>query len=316
MMLKVGLVGVGAISGSHIPTWIDNENVELVALCDVRPERMEEYPDVKHYTDYEEMLNCEELDIIDICVPTYLHVEYSTMAMNKGINVLCEKPVSLKNGDAEMLYKLATEKNVKFMVAQVLRFWNEYTVLKEIYDTQKYGKLLSGSMIRLSARPRWSWDNWYFDKDRSGLVPFDLHIHDSDFIVYAFGKPKNVRSFRSNTPAQDYLNAVYEFDDFSICTEASWYAPLYPFSAEFRFQFEKAIVANENGAFKIYQLEDDKVIDFSADGGCDDKEISIPKSNGYANEIVYFIDCVLNDKQPSVVKPDELETVISILNNL
>ncbi len=314
-MLKVGLVGVGAISGSHIPTWQKNDNVELVALCDVRKEQMDQYDGVNKYTDYDEMLNNEELDIIDICVPTFLHVEFSLKALNKGINVICEKPVSLKSGDATMLFQVAKENNVKFMIAQVLRFWNEYNILKDIYDSKKYGNLLSGSMIRLSARPKWSWDNWYTDESRSGLVPFDLHIHDADFMVYAFGKPKNVHSYRSNTPTQDYINAVYEFDGFSICSEASWYAAPYPFVAEFRFQFEKAVVANENGSLKIYEA-DGEVIDYSAKNDCEKTEISIPKSSGYENEIVYFIDCVLNNKDQNVVTPDSLETVINILNNL
>lgn len=314
-MLKVGLVGVGAISGSHIPTWLNNENTQLVAICDIREEQMEQYTEIKHYSSYDEMLENEELDIVDICVPTFLHVEFSLKALKKGINVLCEKPVSLKNDDATMLYEVAKQNNVKFMVAQVLRFWNEYVVLKELYENKKYGKLLSGSMIRLSARPKWSWDNWYTDEKRSGLVPFDLHIHDIDFMVFAFGKPKNVTSYRSNTPTQDYINAVYNFGDFSICSEASWYASPYPFKAEFRFQFEKAVVANEDGAFKIYEA-DGEIIDYSAKSECEASDISIPKSNGYQNEIEYFIDCVLNNKQAETVKPDELETVIEILNNL
>ena len=314
-MLKVGLVGVGAISGSHIPTWLNNENTKLIAICDIREEQMEQYAEIKHYSSYDEMLENEELDIVDICVPTFLHVEFSLKALKKGINVLCERPVSLKNDDATMLYEVAKQNNVKFMVAQVLRFWNEYVVLKELYENKKYGKLLSGSMIRLSARPKWSWDNWYTDEKRSGLVPFDLHIHDIDFMVFAFGKPKNVTSYRSNTPTQDYINAVYNFGDFSICSEASWYASPYPFKAEFRFQFEKAVVANEDGAFKIYEA-DGEIIDYSAKSECEASDISIPKSNGYQNEIEYFIDCVLNNKQPETVKPDELETVIEILNNL
>jgi predicted dehydrogenase len=90
------------------------------------------------------------------------------------------------------------------------------------------------------------------DEKRSGLVPFDLHIHDLDFMVYAFGMPKVSRQFRSKRPEQDFISVSYDFDGFSINTEASWYATCYPFTAQFRFQFEKAIVANENGKMKIY----------------------------------------------------------------
>lgn len=76
-MLNVGLIGVGGISGAHIPAWLKSDGVKLVALCDIRPEQMEKYPDIKHYTDFDEMIKNENLDILDICLPTYLHTEYS-----------------------------------------------------------------------------------------------------------------------------------------------------------------------------------------------------------------------------------------------
>ena len=80
-MLKVAVVGVGGISGAHIPAWDEMENAELVALCDIRPERMEQYENKRHYTDFEEMLSNEEIDILDICLPTYLHADYAVKAM-------------------------------------------------------------------------------------------------------------------------------------------------------------------------------------------------------------------------------------------
>ena len=95
-MLKVALVGVGGISGAHIPAWEAMADAELVALCDIRPEQMEKYPDKHHYTDFGEMLDNEQIDILDICLPTYLHADFAVQAMQRGIHVLCEKPVSLK----------------------------------------------------------------------------------------------------------------------------------------------------------------------------------------------------------------------------
>ena len=199
-MLKVGLVGVGGISGAHIPAWQSMEDVELVALCDVRPEQMMRYPELRQYTDMDDMLAKEQLDILDICLPTYLHADAAVKAMERGIHVLSEKPVSLKTEDVHRLYETAKRNNVRFMVAQVLRFWPEYVYLKEIYDSSRYGKLLSGRMARLGHMPGWSWDNWMKDESRSGLVPFDLHIHDLDFMVYTFGKPKQVSSFPCPPP--------------------------------------------------------------------------------------------------------------------
>ena len=159
-MLKVGLVGVGGISGAHIPAWENRADAELVALCDIRTERMERFEntDKRLYADLDEMLANEELDILAICLPTYLHAEVAIKAMDMGINVVTEKPISLKKEDVERVYAAAERNNVKFMVAQVLRFWPEYELLKEIYDSKRYGKLLSGTMTRLGCYPRWSWD--------------------------------------------------------------------------------------------------------------------------------------------------------------
>ena len=134
-MLKVGLCGVGGISGAHIPAWEAMEDAELVALCDVRPGQMEKYPGKRHYTDVDEMLRQEDLDILDICLPTYMHAEVAVRAMERGIHVLCEKPISLRREDVARLYGTARRMNVRFMVAQVLRFWPEYVALREIHDS-------------------------------------------------------------------------------------------------------------------------------------------------------------------------------------
>lgn len=314
-MLKVGMAGIGGISGAHIPAWEAMEETELAALCDIRQECLEKYPDKHLYTDFQEMLNAEQLDILDICLPTYLHADYAVQAMERGIHVICEKPVSLKAEDVERVYEAARRNNVKFMVAQVLRFWPEYDLLKEIYDSGKYGKLLSGSMSRLGGIPKWSWDNWMADEKRSGLVPFDLHIHDLDFLVYAFGKPEDAKVHRAKRPEQDYFSVVYEYPEFFVTTEASWYAAPYPFTASFRFQFEKAILAFERQQCMLYE-EDGTVTDLTEAAEGDTGGINLPKSDAYANEIRYFTKCVLEDRFPERVKPGELRQVIEILRHL
>ena len=312
-MLKVGLVGVGGISGAHIPAWQSMEDVELVALCDVRPEQMMRYPELRQYTDMDDMLAKEQLDILDICLPTYLHADAAVKAMERGIHVLSEKPVSLKTEDVHRLYETAKQNNVRFMVAQVLRFWPEYVYLKEIYDSGRYGKLLSGRMARLGHMPGWSWDNWMKDESRSGLVPFDLHIHDLDFMVYTFGKPKQVSSFRARRPDQDVFTAVYQFDGFYVDSEATWYAASYPFHATYRFQFEKALIVLD-GALTVYEV-DGKTFTVGADGG-ETGGIELPPTNAYANEIRYFADCVKAGRDADRVKEEELETVVKILKGI
>ncbi len=315
-MYKVGLVGVGGITGAHIPAWNNMEDTDLVAMCDIRPEMMEQYDGVRKYTDFDEMLAKEELDILDICLPTNLHVDYAIKAMDKGIHVICEKPISLHKEDVARAYAAAERNNVRFMIAQVVRFMPNYALIKELHDSKKYGKLLSGTMNRLGCYPGWSWDNWMRDETRSGLVPYDLHVHDCDFMVYAFGKPNKQTSFRSKLPEQDYLHVVYEYDDFFIEGSASWYAAPYPFTASFRFQFEKAMVSFDGVKLMVYEVDGD-ILDLSEQSSQEDMgNDNVPKSDGYALEIRYFTDCVTAGVAPSKVKPQELETVIDLLNNI
>lgn len=314
-MLKVGLIGVGGISSAHIPAWESMNNAELVALCDVRPGQMEKYKDTKHcYTNALEMFENEELDIVDICLPTYLHVEYSIMAMERGINVLCEKPISLCAEDVKRVHVLAEKNNVFFMVAHVLRFWNEYEILYSLVKNKTYGKVLSGSMFRLSQFPGWTWDNWMKDENRSGLVPFDLHIHDLDFLIYMFGEPQSVTNYRSKREDQDYISATYNYGDFFINCESSWYAGNFPFSAGFRIQFEKAVVSFENGKLMAYPVGGEP-ISLAQQAEVTEGVINLTDMGPYANEIHYFAECVLNNKKPEKVQPNELEIVINLLDN-
>lgn len=313
-MLKVGVLGVGGISGAHIPAWSRIEGVELVALCDIRPERLEKYKDSGYhlYTSYEDMIANEELDIIDICLPTFLHIEYSIKAMEKGMHVICEKPISLHREDVKRIYDVAKKMGVKFMVAHVLRFWSEYIFIKDLVDSGKYGKLLNGHLERMGDTPKWSWDNWMTDPERSGLVPFDLHIHDLDWLIYTFGAPKDISVRRIQKNNNDYISGTYEYDDFYITAQSAWYAGKFKFTYGFRFLFEDAIVELKDEKLTIYQ-GDGQNIAVNNEVVSDDTCINLPATDAYFEEIKYFTECILQDKPTDKIKPEELEYVLDIL---
>jgi len=323
-MLKVALVGVGGISAAHIPAWDAQEDTELTALCDIRPEALAAHPQKHTYSSLEQMLAAEKPDILDICLPTPLHTEAALCALRQGIHVLCEKPASMNPADIALLDKTAAQNHAAFMTAQVLRFWPEYELLRDICQSRRYGKPLAGHMTRLGEIPRWSWNNWMLDEEQSGLVPFDLHIHDLDFMVYAFGTPEIASVRRVKRPEQDYLSVVYDFDGFSVSAQASWYAAPYPFQAGYRFQFEKALLAYEGNQCILYG-NDGSVVNLTAgdsihtgkaDDSGTDLPLNLPKSNAYANEIRYFTDCVLENRTPEKVPAAQLATVADLLRRL
>lgn len=316
-MLKVAMLGMGGISGAHRRSWKQCEDVKVVACCDIRREKADagaQDMGCKAYYSYEEMAVQEQFDILDICLPTYLHAEYAVMALNAGIHVICEKPISLKREDVDRIYGAAQANGKNVMIAQVLRFWREYLLLKDAYDTGKYGKLLSGRMTRLGNTPGSSWNDWMRDPECSGRVPFDLHIHDLDFMVYAFGVPENMSRYRAATATQDYFEAIYQYPGFFISAEAAWFDCKYRFQSAYRFQFEKAVLEFKGGKLTIFhQNGETETLD---DASAGDGDGYVPQSDAYYEEIRYFADCVKAGVPCDRVKPGELKTVLELIERL
>lgn len=93
--LRIGVVGCGGIFyGVHRPSYLRMDDVEIVALCDIIPERAErcvkDFPGAEVYTDFNELLKREDIDAVDICTPNYLHPIVACAAMNAGKHVFSE----------------------------------------------------------------------------------------------------------------------------------------------------------------------------------------------------------------------------------
>ena len=321
MELKVALVGVGSMGGAHFFNWQNIENVKIIALCDIRPEQILDKGIAKTYTDFYEMLNKEQPDIIDICTPSYLHKEMSVAAMEMGFNVVCEKPAALSSKDISEMLAVAERNNVTFMVAQVLRFWHEYNVLRDIYNHQRYGKLVSANLWRHSGAPFWDWENWMSNEDRSGLVPFDLHIHDLDYCVSLLGLPDDVSAVRTSRFEDtarkknliDEYKAIYTFGDIKISMDAAWYNRSFAFDFGFTFVFEQAIVENKNGSMIIYPNDKTEGIPVEEEKSSAEVAANLNSTNGYYNELKYFAEQVRSGVKGSLIAGDELIGVLETI---
>ena len=101
-MLKVGLIGCGFMGAMHANCYRNIEGVEVVAVADIRPEKAEALAQgATIYGDGMDLIEKADVDIIDICLPTFLHSQFIELCASYGKAVLCEKPFTMTNADAE-----------------------------------------------------------------------------------------------------------------------------------------------------------------------------------------------------------------------
>ena len=315
--MKVALVGLGGMGSTHYNLLKKMADIKIVALVDVEETKIKEKATecgACTYTDIDEMLSHEKPDFVDICTPSYLHCQHAVSAMEKGIHVLVEKPVALKESDVKTMLKCATDNDVMLMAAHVLRFWPEYEWLKKVTVDKQYGKLLSLSLWRCGLRPLTSWKDWMLDKEKSGLVPFDLHIHDIDFMVYLLGLPKKNDLFEINlSPGQYVETSAHYTNGLRVFAKAAWFNGHVPFNMGYEAIFEGGYAEYRNDTLIFYPNDGKAIRPITETVQSSNSEINVANTNGYYNEIRYFIDCISKNKKPSIITGEELLAVISLL---
>ena len=292
-MLKIGLIGCGFMGAMHASCYKNIADVELVAVADVRREKAEELTAGTNATIYatgKELIEKAEVDIIDICLPTYLHAEHALLAMDKVKYLFIEKPVALTAAEGDALIAKAAKTGCKVQIGQVIRFWDEYVELRKILESGAYGKVVNANFRRISPIPTWGFEDWLLDASRSGGAAQDLHIHDIDYALSVFGEPKQYFSVKNTLGEKNsYVNTLLQYDDFVVTVEGTWGLPAsHPFEATFRVVLESATIENAGG----------KLMRYDADGA---HEITIEKEalgavaggnisdlGGYYNELSYF----------------------------
>lgn len=315
-MLKVGLIGCGGIGTVHANCYAAlSDSVCLAAVADLDPSRAAKAACISGGTIYssaEELLQSEnDLDIVDICLPTYLHTQYAVKAMEKGFNVFVEKPVCLTAQELKLLMDTQHRTGVNVQVGQVMRFWDEYVWLKDTVSQQKYGKLISGIFTRLSANPKWAWEDWYHDYTKSGTSALDLHIHDVDYVRFLMdSEPDEVTAHaaRDTEGILQQIFAQYKYDDAVITAEGCWdYPDNFPFGMTYRVKMEHATAVFDGSELTLY-LEDgtrmrpELTKNFDVDF---DNVVNISGIQPYYNEIKYFTECIASGTDPVIAPLNE-----------
>ena len=319
-MIRAAIIGLGDISFVHLDGILGNPEIQLVAACDLNEELKSRVPEgTPFYTDYKQMVAEQKPDVVHNCLPHYLHFPVTRELVEMGCNVFCEKPIALNYRDAKEMLDTAEAKGCNLYIAQVLQFTKEIQALHKLVETEEYGKVLDASFERLSAAPRWAVGGWLFDKDKSGLLPFDLHIHDLDVIVSLFGKPD---SFTATTcrgrdkTYPEHLRINYRFGDVNVLGEAAWYNADIPWTARWSVYFENAVVIHDGASMTAYRFDETpRVFDIK-----DEVEIStginVPPCGWYYNELKHFAECIRDGKPTPNVTREQLLAVMEILEEV
>lgn len=322
--IRVALIGYGGIGHAHAVGYrVLGERgapVRLVAALDVNGDSFESEVQINlgtvkaylpagiHcYTDFSELIANEEFDMVDICLPTYLHKEYAIRFLRLGKHVLSEKPMALSSAECEEMLAVARESGCRLMIGQCLRFNENYGFLKACVEDGRFGKLRRMTMQRISRLPRWGFENWFTVTERSGGCILDMHIHDVDMARYLLGEPKAVSCWAWDGEVRwQYEQSHLYYDGCDVLIEGSWdESDQTPFSACLRARFDTAQVEIRGNNVKVYPDEGEAY------------EADVTLTDHMANEIEFLANLILdpaavNEKNP----PESAAATVRLVERL
>jgi len=327
MPVRVAVVGLGMMGTTHFRAYQEIPGARVVAVCDLEGRklagdwsqaagnidtgaaRQTDLSGIRTYADFGRLLRARDVDLVDLCVPTYRHATMAIRAMKAGKHVFCEKPMARTSRWARKMVRTAEERGRLLGVGHCLRFWPEYVILKERIDSGRYGPVRSATFTRLSATPLWSWDNWLQDQERSGAAALDLHIHDTDTVQWFFGRPARVTAQGTFAPdgGVNHIVTTYHYENGPlVVAEGGW-----DFPGPFPFRMG-AVVLFESAAAEYHMLRTPTLSVYDAKTGKAENP-PVPALNGYTEELRSFVDCVAAGTPPTRITPPEAAAAVAIV---
>ncbi|MFV0504427.1 MAG: Gfo/Idh/MocA family protein [Lachnospirales bacterium] len=197
--IKIGVIGVGVIATAvHIPQIFKSNKYEIVAICDIDIEKLNKVgkelniPKEFCFSYYLDLINCERVDVIDICTPNYLHYQMCMESIKVGKKFSVEKPITLTKKEAKDIADNAKKKNINNMVCFSYRFKPAVRYAKDLIESGKIGRI---KHIKMEYSQSWALElkntpyYWRFQKEFAGSGALgDLGSHALDLVRFITGK--------------------------------------------------------------------------------------------------------------------------------
>ncbi|XKE66692.1 Gfo/Idh/MocA family oxidoreductase [Jeotgalibacillus malaysiensis] len=252
--MNFAIVGCGFIAKKHASAINNIQDANLVAVCDKVPSAMTFYKEeygARTYTELNEMLNIEEIDIVCICTPSGLHAPLAIQIANAKKHIVIEKPIAMTIEDTDKIIDTCKKNEVKLTVVHPNRYRPVVRELKSILDNGLLGKISHGSCIVNWNRNQDYYDQalWRGTKEHDGGVLMNQAIHNLDLLLWFMGKPQQVLSMEAtrlrDIQAEDVSVGIVRFESGALATvEAS--TTVYPKNFE-----ESITIFGEKGTVKI-----------------------------------------------------------------
>lgn len=323
--MKVAVLGCGQISPLHLENWKKIPGVEVAVIVDIDQkralERQQEYGIKEISDDYTKIITRPDIDIIDVCLPTYLHHDAVVKAARAGKDIFCEKPMARTHKEATEMLKVTRECQVKLQLGFVRRFCNAWLKMQELV---KSGILGPKVIWRSASANHGAPTEWFFQK-ALGAGPFlDGAVHNYDFANMMFGKVQMVKSnlltLGTKGDAFDTGTITIEYDSgHMLQMNWSWALPWRSYGGYLEdFIGEKgALLYGCHGEFD-YDKNTEEVITFIGQDG--KKQFFTYKTNDmFFDEIYSFYEAVTNNKEPLVGGEEgikALEVALKVLGEL
>ena len=196
---KVGIIGCGGIAnGKHMPSLAKVKDCEMVAFCDIIPERAEKAakdfgtPDAKTYTDYKELLKDPEIDVVHVCTPNRSHSFITVDALHAGKHVMCEKPMAINAAEAKKMLDAAHETGKLLTIGYQNRFLDDSLFLKGEAEAGTFGEIYYAKATALRRRKVPTWGVFLNEYEQGGGPLIDIGTHALDLTLWTMNnyKPK------------------------------------------------------------------------------------------------------------------------------
>lgn len=197
--LRVAIVGCGGIAnGKHMPSLKKVPEVEMVAFCDLIPERAEKAAKAfgaegaKTYTDYKELLKDKSIDNVHVCTPNRVHSEIAVAALNAGKNVLCEKPMAINYEEAMKMVDAAKKSGKLLSVGYQNRYRPDSLYLKAECESGSLGDIYFAKARAIRRRGVPTWGVFIKEYEQGGGPLIDIGTHSLDLTLWMMNnyKPK------------------------------------------------------------------------------------------------------------------------------